>query len=304
MEDKKNLPKFNLAKKVPDENTNDHIEENSPEEETTKSKLKLKSSGPAYPETPMDSDSKRVAVTDILDDAYAPDKERANKSAIHKGISNTAFTFGIIASSIFLIFAYAHIWKSWPPLELKSWYTPFVVSTLLSALCIIKGIKIYNHERSYSMLITGILAAAALCYLNAFVLKIAAQPNFYAPDSILWEAENDFERLLAYEINATRGWITSPEKYTELSMAHYKNTFRSTPKSEWKPYFKKHLTFAELDSTTTINIHERMSLVSTRMLKHRQEQWNNFDSRYQTPSFLFIMKRAVIMPYIYCFKIL
>ncbi|MEN8660924.1 MAG: hypothetical protein ABF330_00350 [Lentimonas sp.] len=300
MPDKHTIPKFNLVKKAEVAGEDSQESLSAQKSPSVNLKLAVREGEPQQPHPSKQSDN--IEVKHMLDVAYAPDKERTRQSNRTRRIWKVNLTLGAIALSTCLIFAYAHVWQKWPLLETATWYLPFLVSLLVSLYACYKAVSMFNEERNYAMTVTGICIAGALTYWNALVLDVTAQPDIYAPNSILWEADSDTEKLLAYEINSCRGWGTTPGPYIQVNIENYKSTFRALPRDEWKQYFNLHLSEEDLSKTTTINIDEKMRLVSEQMLRKRVQVWNNFDAQYREPNYLFKLKRALVLPYVFAFK--
>ena len=233
MADKKSTPKFNLVKKTVTASEASPEPLDTEEQPASPSKLTLKDSGPEKPSAPQAS--KEIEVTKLLDDAYAPEEKRRQKSILATRIRKLSLILAASALSIFLMYAYAHIWQKWPLLDEVTWYIPFVASIFIALFACAKAFSILSKERSYIMAATGLCIAGALTYWNAIVLEVAAQPEHYAPDNLFWESEDELERLLAYEINACRGWSLSPAPYVQISEDTYKKAFRFGPHSAGTP---------------------------------------------------------------------
>ena len=299
MEDKNNAPKFQLSKKPEVESPE---ASDMPEAPSEPRKLTVRSTPQVTPK-PAD-ESEKITVHELLDEAYAPDREKARRVKNIQLSKNITFLLGLVTLAVVFTFGYAHSWNQWPIVQPMSWYAPFIISLAVSLYMVIRGIYIFKSVGKVSMLVTGITLAGALSYVNIVVLGVTAQSDHYAPDNCLWEAEDSLEMLLAYEINACRGWGQSPNVYTSISMNQYKEVFRALPRTEWKPYFKKHLTSEELQKTTSINIDERMRLVASRMQEARANKWNEFNTQYEELPIELRMKRWLILPYIAAFKLL
>ncbi|MGJ8653509.1 MAG: hypothetical protein ACSHX8_09575 [Opitutaceae bacterium] len=299
MEDKNNATKFKLSKK-PEVESPDASD--IPEASNQPRKLRVRPTTPIVPQPT--NESEEITVHEILNEAYAPDREKARRVKRNELSKNITFVLGLAALAVVLTFGYAHFWNQWPIVQPISWYAPFIISLAVSLYMVIRGIYVFKSARTVSMLVTGITLAGALSYVNIVVLGVTAQSDHYAPDNCLWEAEDSLEMLLAYEINACRGWAQSPSVYTSISMNQYKEVFRALPRTEWKPYFKKHLTSEELQKTNSINIDERMRVVASRMLEARANTWNEFNTQYEELPIELRMKRWLILPYTAAFKLL
>lgn len=271
-----------------------------PEAPSEPRKLTVRSAAPAQPQSPTETEE--ITVHKLLDDAYAPDRKKAQRAKRIELTFNIAFTLGLTVLAMVLTFGYAHFWNQWPVVEPMSWYAPFIISVAISLYLVIKAVHILKNDRRFSMLITGGLLAGILSFLNIATLDVTAQAEHYAPDNCLWEAEGTLEMLLAYEINACRGWGKSSNAYNSISIQQYKDTFRALPREQWKPYFRKHLTAQELEQTNSINIDERMRLVAARMHVKRVNTWNEFDALYQEQPIPLRIKRWLIFPYTAAFK--
>ncbi|CAA6689876.1 MULTISPECIES: MerC domain-containing protein [unclassified Lentimonas] len=246
--------------------------------------------------TYVSTNADKIRIDDILEDAYSPEKKRARQASILRRIALTCAIALLFLVSAGLTYGYAHIYQQWPKLEPLSWYLPFVLSVALSVAALIKSYQFITRRRSsIALTITGLVIAAGLASWNLDILRVTS----WSGDNLLgqghWQPSNQTEMLIAYEINACRG--IPPASFTAPSAASYKKMFRSMPRSQWQPYFKKYLTHEELQKTTPLNIDINMREVSSRMARLHAEQWADFEAVYKNPPFDFKVKQWALLPY-------
>lgn len=204
-------------------------------------------------------------VEDYLEEAYCADKETNRLKQRRQKVQLISVLLGLVTLSVVLLLGYAHVLKQWPMLEPKTWYLPFCLSALLSLYLVLRGYLYLNRTKNVTLFSFGFAAAIAVGVWNAEVLRVTAQPDIYSPSNILWQPEKVHEMLIAYEVNRARGLGATVQPYKAVTLEQYKAQFRALPRSEWKDYFRAHLSAEELEEVTIANIDDTMILVSGRM---------------------------------------
>ncbi|MGJ8649628.1 MAG: hypothetical protein ACSHX4_04655 [Opitutaceae bacterium] len=302
MPDDKTFPTFKLSRKPNDRTKTDESAKAESDAEAKKTPLSLLVGKSVEPDKP--SNQEVTSVEQILEAAYAPDRERSKWAKRNKRIVTISILLAVMLLSTFLTFGYAHLWQKWPLLQPVSWYIPFILSVVISVYFCIKAYALFSKERSHSLAITGICAALGLAYWNVTVLDYTTHPEARAPTNCFWEPQDMSEMLLAYELNACRGWSTNTATYKDISLEDYRTAFHALPVPEWKSYFKTYLSADELSKVTTININKNMNVVAERMQQRRTEIWTEFDELYKKPPFLLKLKQLALAPYTWVLKLL
>lgn len=236
-------------------------------------------------------------VEDFLEEAYCTDRETTQRKHRRRKFQLIGVLLGLVTLSVVLLFGYAHVLKQWPVLEPKTWYSPFLLSTLLSLYMVIRGYFYLKYSRSVVLFSFGIAAAIAVGMWNAEVLRVTAQADVYSPSNILWQPDKAHEMLIAYEVNRARGLGASVKPYKAVTPEQYNAQFRAVPRSEWKDFFQVYLSADELEQVTVANIDDTMILVSGRMQEARVAAWDEFQELYNSPTFGFRLLKLGVSPY-------
>ncbi|MDQ8195508.1 hypothetical protein QEH59_13830 [Coraliomargarita sp. SDUM461004] len=263
------------------------------------------STQPQYPAPPlqlrpaqthtMAEDSMR-STADLLEDAYGAETGKRRRGQLLTWIIHFFITLTTILLFAVGTLAYAHVYKAWPQLEPISWYAPFLVVAALSAWICVQALQ-FLKRRELSLLITGLMLAAAITYWNLYVFEYATRNAAIIPQNGLWAPESVEDLLLTTEINASRGISNHAIAYTQLSKQQYYQTFNSISKENWRAPFQRFLSAKEIKTINSINIQDKMHLVVQRIQEQRTRIWTELQQQHQQPELQFRLRKALLKPY-------
>lgn len=299
MSEEKKVQKFKLARN-PDEVRPDE-ESLTPPAIPAKPKPPLTLKETETPKKYVSTDADDIRVTNMLDDAFEPDRERARRSSIIRGAVTTTVVLGIFLLSVGLTYSFAHILMQWPMLEPISWYLPFILSIACSVAALFKSYRILTcRRRSFTLAVTGVCLAVGLTYWNIQVLHVATHSGGKVAETQFWMPSTLTQRLMLYEINSCQG--ISSSSYATVTANDYKKIFRKMPRDQWEIHFRRYLFADEFSRVTPINIDDMMNLVTQRMEQNSTEGWDKLYAALEEPPFVFRMKQWILTPYTFLLK--
>ena len=292
-EEKPKLPKLKLAERPSseEERSEDSRRAETTEAEEAERPLELRKS-----EETREENESLQNVDDMLEDAYGTEKRALRRKNFIRRLKNVILNVSLVLVFFAGTLIYAHHFEEIPILKPTTWYLPFFLSAAFSAWICLQSVRF--AKQSYHLLaIFGIFLAGSLVYWNLYVLRYAANDDYKNPSSRLSLSKSVTDFYFTGEFDTLRRIPKSEGIYAPVSPEDYQKAFKATPRDQWRGYFRRHLSAAEMDEVSITNIDEKMRLVSQRIAQARAKNFDQMEAQIQNPEFKLQILQALLRPY-------